>query len=161
MTISVFSVIMSITCSSVILFAASFLVAHAKRVRWGLLLFIFILGFTRLAFPFEFWVAKEIRIWKVYPTLQLLAKSELFLGITTAELLLLIWMTGIVVLFFKFLKKLMNLREIIRSSIPVTEADPLYEIFEQAVLEPPQTQVLSSSVQASWEKVGCRASLEG
>ncbi|MBR4604860.1 MAG: M56 family metallopeptidase [Lachnospiraceae bacterium] len=135
MTISVFSVIMSITCSSVILFAASFLVAHAKRVRWGLLLFIFILGFTRLAFPFEFWVAKEIRIWKVYPTLQLLAKSELFLGITTAELLLLIWMTGIVVLFFKFLKKLMNLREIIRSSIPVTEADPLHEIFEQAVLD--------------------------
>ena len=133
MTISVFSVIMSITCSSVILFAASFLVAHAKRVRWGLLLFIFILGFIRLAFPFEFWAAKEIRLWKVYPTLQLLAERELFYGITIAGLLLLMWLAGIVFLFIRFLRKLKTLREIIRRSVPVSTSDHLYVIFEKAV----------------------------
>lgn len=133
MTISVFSVIMSITCSSVILFAASFLVAHAKRVRWGLLLMIFILGFVRLAIPFEFRKAKEVFVWKFFPTLQTFAHRELFLKITVAGMLGIIWLTGFLILLAIFFEKIYSLRQSIQRSVPFEEVDFLQEIYEEAV----------------------------
>ena len=133
MTVSVFSVIMSITCSSVILFAASFLVAHAKRVRWGLLLMIFVLGFVRLAFPFEFRKAKEVFVWKFYPTLQMFAYRKIFMGITVAGMLGIIWLVGILVLLVNFFRKIYALRQIIQRSVPFEEVDFLCEIYEEAV----------------------------
>ena len=133
MTISVFSVIMSIACSSVILFAASFLVAHAKRVRWGLLLMIFILGFVRLAIPFEFRMAREIRMWQIYPSLQMLAYRKVFQDITVAGMLGIIWLAGILVLLIIFLEKMYSLRQIIKRSVPFEEVDFLYEVYEEAV----------------------------
>ena len=133
MTISVFSVIMSIACSSVILFAASFLVAHAKRVRWGLLLMIFVLGFVRLAFPFEFRIAREIRMWKFYPSLQMLAYRKVFLGITVAGILGIIWLGGILVLLVAYFKRMYDLRKIIQSAVPIEEFEHLHESFEKAV----------------------------
>jgi len=133
MTISVFSVIMSIACSSVILLAASFLVAHAKRVRWGLLLMIFILGFVRLAIPFEFRKAKEVFVWKFFPTLQTFAHRELFLKITVAGMLGIIWLTGFLILLAIFFEKIYSLRQSIQRSVPFEEVDFLQEIYEEAV----------------------------
>ena len=133
MTISVFSVIMSITCSSVILFAASFLVAHAKRVRWGLLLMIFVLGFVRLAIPLEFREAKEVFVWKFYPTIQMFANRKVFLGITVAGMLGIIWLAGILILLVNFLRKIYALKQIIQRSVPFEEVDFLCEIYDEAV----------------------------
>jgi beta-lactamase regulating signal transducer with metallopeptidase domain len=133
MTISVFSVIMSIACSSVILFAASFLVAHAKRVRWGLLLMIFVLGFVRLAIPLEFREAKEVFVWKFYPTIQMFANRKVFLGITVAGMLGIIWLAGILILLVNFLRKIYALKQIIQRSVPFEEVDFLCEIYDEAV----------------------------
>lgn len=111
MTISVFSVIMSLVCSSIILFSASFLVAHARRVRWGLILLIFMLGFARLILPVESWTAKIVRDWRVYPRLQALARSEVLPGISVAQFLLLLWGIGIGCMLVLFLYRM---RELIR-----------------------------------------------
>jgi beta-lactamase regulating signal transducer with metallopeptidase domain len=124
---------MSIACSSVILFAASFLVAHAKRVRWGLLLMIFVLGFVRLAIPLEFREAKEVFVWKFYPTIQMFANRKVFLGITVAGMLGIIWLAGILILLVNFLRKICALKQIIQRSIPFEEVDFLCEIYDEAV----------------------------
>ena len=133
MTISVFSVIMSIACSSVILFAASFLVAHAKRVRWGLLIMIFILGFVRLALPVELRIAQEIRMWKFYPALQMFASRKVFGGISVAGMLGLLWLAGIVKLLLEYFRRMVRLKTIIQSAEPIEQVEPLRDIFEEAV----------------------------
>ena len=133
MTISVFSVIMSIACSSVILFAASFLVAHAKRVRWGLLIMIFILGFVRLAVPVELRMAKEVFDWQFYPALQKLASRKVFLGISVAGMLGLIWLAGILKLLVAYIKRLLRLKKIILRAEPIDQVERLHDIFEEAV----------------------------
>ena len=103
MTISVFSVIMSIVCSSIILFAASFLVSHSGKVRWGLIFLILGLGFIRLLLPVEIRVAREVPEDTIYPQLYALAQKEWFAGLTIGEMLLIIWCIGLLVLFFVIL----------------------------------------------------------
>ena len=135
MTISLYSVIMSIVCSSIILFAASFLVSHSGRVRWGLIFLILGLGFIRLLFPVEIRVAREVREPSLYPRLILLSRKEWFAGLTIGELLLIAWGIGLVVLFFVFLGKVREIREITERSVPSIAGDRLYELFEKAKAE--------------------------
>jgi beta-lactamase regulating signal transducer with metallopeptidase domain len=131
MGISEFSVIMSIACSSVILFAAGFLVSHVKRVRWGLILLIMLLGFVRLVFPVELWLAKEVTAWKGYSFIYLLAHRKWVGGFTLAEILLLIWGIGLFWLFWQYLLEMRKLSRIAERATPVIEGDKIYEICEE------------------------------
>jgi len=135
MTISVFSVIMSIVCSSIILFAASFLVSHSGKVRWGLIFLILGLGFTRLLLPVEIRVAREVREDTIYPQLYALAQKEWFAGLTIGEMLLIIWGIGLLVLFFVFLKNVKEIREVTERSVPAVAGDRLFELCEKAKAE--------------------------
>lgn len=135
MTISVFSVIMSILCASVILFVAGLLISHTQRVRWGLLLLIIILGFVRLSFPFEFLGAKEIHSRWLYPLLSRIAKLEIIRGLTCADIFGIAWMTGIGVLLMRFLTRLICVSVAIRKATPVRPEDALRKILEQAADE--------------------------
>ncbi|MBE5862936.1 MAG: M56 family metallopeptidase [Lachnospiraceae bacterium] len=94
---------------------------------------IFVLGFVRLAFPFEFRIAREIRMWKFYPSLQMLAYRKVFLGITVAGILGIIWLGGILVLLVAYFKRMYDLRKIIQSAVPIEEFEHLHESFEKAV----------------------------
>ena len=135
MTISVFSVIMSIVCSSIILFAASFLVSHSGKVRWGLIFLILGLGFIRLLFPVEIRVAREMREASIYPKLYVLAQKKWFAGLTIGEILLIIWGIGLLVLFLLFLKNVKEIREITERSVPAIAGDRLFELCEKAKAE--------------------------
>ena len=135
MTISVFSVIMSIVCSSIILFAASFLVSHSGKVRWGLVFLILGLGFIRLLFPVEIRVAREMREASIYPKLYVLAQKKWFAGLTIGEILLIIWGIGLLVLFLLFLKNVKEIREITERSVPAIAGDRLFELCEKAKAE--------------------------
>lgn len=133
MTISVFSVIMSIVCSSIILFAASFIVSHSGRVRWGLILLIILLGFARLVLPVEVRVAREIDTFRLYPELQFFVQQELIAGMTIADLLLLAWGIGLVILFVLFLRDIREIQGITERAIPVIQGDRIYDLCEKAV----------------------------
>lgn len=135
MTISVFSVIMSIVCSSIILFAACFLVSHSGRVRWGLIFLILLLGFARLVLPVEIRVAKEIRANRIYPEMMAFSKKEWIAGMTVGDLLLLIWGLGLFVLFLRFLRDVKVIREITARAIPAIKGDRLYDVCEKAMAE--------------------------
>lgn len=132
MRISEFSVIMSIACSSLILFAAGFLVSHVKRVRWGFVLLILILGFARLVFPIEVSFAKEIPIWKAYPELHVWIHRKWMGNWSLASYLLLIWGVGAVALFVCLINEIREYKEISQRAIPVIEGDSLYRICEKA-----------------------------
>ena len=132
MRISEFSVIMSIACSSLILFAAGFLVSHVKRVRWGFVLLILVLGFARLVFPIEFHATKEIRSWKIYPMLIQLVHKKLMGNWTLAGILLFIWGVGAVIFFLRLLHEIKEFKEISQRATPVIERDSLYQICEKA-----------------------------
>ncbi|MBR4731595.1 MAG: M56 family metallopeptidase [Lachnospiraceae bacterium] len=132
MLFTVFSVIMSIVCSSIILFAASFLISHARKVRWGLLLLIIILGFARLVLPFEFFEAKEINSWRIFPMLRTLAMFEFPWGMTLGETLGFIWQIGIGVLLIAFLWKVLQLNGIVARAKPSVPGDYLNHHYEMA-----------------------------
>ena len=126
---------MSIVCSSIILFAASFLISHVRKVRWGLLLLIIILGFARLVLPFEIFWAKEINSWRIYPMLRTLAKYEFPWGMTLGETLGSVWQIGIGALLIAFLWKLLLLNGIISRAKPSVPGDYLSRHYERAARE--------------------------
>ena len=132
MRISEFSVIMSIACSSLILFAAGFLVSHVKRVRWGFVLLILVLGFARLVFPIELHATKEIMSWEIYPMLIQLVHRKLIGNWTLAGILLFIWGIGAIIFFLSFLREIRTFKEMSERAIPVIERDPLFQICEKA-----------------------------
>ena len=132
MRISEFSVIMSIACSSLILFAAGFLVSHVKRVRWGFVLLILVLGFARLVFPIELHATKEIMSWEIYPMLIQLVHRKLIGNWTLAGILLFIWGIGAIIFFLSFLREIRTFKEMSERAIPVMERDPLFQICEKA-----------------------------
>lgn len=132
MTVSVFSVIMSITCSSIILMTAGFLVSHAKRVRWGLIMVMFLLGFVRLAVPIDIINARVIRSWYLYPFFRRVASRKILWGQSLANTLVILWLTGSILMFWGFFKKLRDLRKIEGRAIPVIDGDYLQGIFQRA-----------------------------
>lgn len=132
MTVSIFSVIMSIVCSSVILVAAGFLVSHAKRVRWRLVLLVFLLGFLRLALPIDIINAKVIRSWYLYPFLRRLVNKKVLWQLSLAKLLGILWVVGSVIMFVKFFRRLRDLKDVENRAVPVIPGDYLYDIFLKA-----------------------------
>ena len=132
MTISVFSVVMSIVCSSMILFSAGYLVSHAKRVRWELILLILLLGFARLILPVEIRSAREIATRTIYPYVQQAASQETFLGMTVARMLMILWAAGMGFLLLRFLGKRLALRGIIRYAKPVEDDELIRTVAERA-----------------------------
>ncbi len=135
MLFSVFSVIMSLGCSSIILFAASSLISHVRKVRWGLLLLIIILGFARLVLPFEVFLAREINSWRIYPMLLTAAKYEFPWGMTLGETLGAVWLIGIGLLLMAFLWKLLQLNGIISRAKPSVPGDYLSRHYERVARE--------------------------
>lgn len=133
MTISVFSVIMSILCSGVILFLASFLVTHAKRVRWGLILLLCILGFVRLLLPVDFDFGKVIHSWSIYPALQRIAEWKPLGGWTLTQLLIGIWGLGSGICFLIFLNRIAYLKIVIWRAVFVPEEERLKSLLQQVV----------------------------
>lgn len=133
MMISVFSVIMSILCSSVILFITSLLITHAKRVRWGSILLLCILGFVRLLLPVDFDFGKVIHSWSIYPTLQMLAEWKPIGGWTLARLLIGIWGLGSGICFLVFLNRIAYLKIVIRRAVSVPEGERLKSLLQQVV----------------------------
>lgn len=132
MGISEFSVIMSIACSSLIFFAAGFLVSHAKRVRWGFILLILVFGFARLLLPGEFSFAKEIRILKAYPEIHQWVHRKWMGNLTLAGILLLIWGVGTMVLFLYLIYEIRGIKAISQRAARVMERDRLFLICEKA-----------------------------
>lgn len=135
MGISEFSVIMSIACSSIILFTAGFLVSHLKRVRWGLILLIMLLGFVRLVFPVELWLAKEVTAWKGYSFIYLLAHRKWFGGWSLAGILIQIWGIGLIWYFGQYFLEMRKLHGIAERATPIIEGDRIYEICEKVKRE--------------------------
>lgn len=133
MTVSVFSVIMSMVFSSLILWVTGILISHAKRVRWGLILMIFLLGFIRMVLPVELTGARVIRSWKLYPWGQQLLKESVFGNWTMDKILIAIYVLGILITFLGFLRKLRGLWEVRARAVPVIEGDYLQRIFSEAV----------------------------
>lgn len=133
MTISVFSVIMSILCSSVILFITSLLITHAKRVRWGSILLLCILGFVRLLLPVDFDFGKVIHSWSIYPTLQRIAEWKPIGGWTLARLLIGIWGLGSGICFLVFLNRIAYLKIVIWRAVSVPEGERLKSLLQQVV----------------------------
>lgn len=133
MTISVFSVIMSILCSSVILFITSLLITHAKRVRWGSILLLCILGFVRLLLPVDFDFGKVIHSWSIYPMLQRIAEWKPIGGWTLAWLLIGIWGLGSGICFLIFLNRIAYLKIVIRRAVSVPEGERLKSLLQQVI----------------------------
>jgi beta-lactamase regulating signal transducer with metallopeptidase domain len=61
------------------------------------------------------------------------ANRKVFLGITVAGMLGIIWLAGILILLVNFLRKICALKQIIQRSIPFEEVDFLCEIYDEAV----------------------------
>lgn len=134
-TLTLFSVVMSIVCSSIILFIAGFLILHAKKVRWGLILFILLLGFGRLLFPIEFREAMIIKNWEAYPkALEWLRNSEIG-GLPIAWVLFICWLVVSLVLILCFLYVVHQTKVIAERALPMKEGDRLDDICKQAVKE--------------------------
>ena len=135
MTVSALSVIMSVVCSSVILVSAGFLVSHAKKIRWGLVLLIILLGFIRLSLPIDFMYAKVIRSWYLYPYVQQLVSKKRLFGLTLGQILGIIWISGSTYMFYGFFKRIRDLGWIVAHSVPVIDGDHLHAIYQKAVDE--------------------------
>lgn len=130
--ISLYSMIMSIAFFSITLFVTGFLISHVKRVRWGLILFIFLLGLVRLLLPMEFEYAIVIRSWYVYPGLIRLLQWKIVANLTVASLLIFIYLAGVAISLARHMLRYRAIKEIVDRAPLVTERDDLYAIVKQA-----------------------------
>lgn len=132
MAVTKYSVIMGIAWFTTALLAGCLLIKKGKKVRYEIILLIFLLGFIRLLFPLEFWPVKEIRDWYVYPFFQRIWSMEPIHGFFIATIFLWIWGIGSVSCFIMFLCKLRQLHGIIRRAESVSQKDKLYRICGEA-----------------------------
>jgi len=135
MIVTVFSVIMSIVCSSVIFLSVCILISYFKKMRRGLILLMLLLGLVRLCVPLSFAESIVLRSWRLYPFLQQFAQTEIVFKATPMHLLALIWICGSVVMFWLLRNKLRQLREIVERSVPLTERDDEWKLYEKAAAQ--------------------------
>lgn len=132
MMVSVFSVNMSIICSSIIFLNVCILITHFKRVRRGLVLLTILLGLVRLCVPISFTKAIILQSRHFYPFLQQFMQTKLVFGATLEQLLAFVWVCGIAAAFGLLLDRIRQLRGIMERSVPLTERDDAWKTYQKA-----------------------------
>ena len=132
MTVSVYSLIMSLICSSLVFWIGIILATYGKRVRLKLILLIYMLGAARLFLPVEFRNGKVVMEFNIYPMLRRIGRKELIGGITVTAFLIMIWAGVSILLLLCFLKELSKLKKIVADAGTVLGDGKLYEACQKA-----------------------------
>ncbi|MBE5871334.1 MAG: hypothetical protein E7294_08755 [Lachnospiraceae bacterium] len=132
MTVSVYSLIMSLICSSIVFGIGILLATYGKRVRLKLILLIYLLGAARLILPIEFKSGKVVMEFNIYPVLRRIGRRELFGGITISDSLIMLWAGVSILLLYRFCNELLRLKKIVAEAGKVTCDEKLYGACEEA-----------------------------